>query len=55
MQVANDRDQLEQADALLKEALTVLDEQGLQVAAAHLSGVIEMVEQASVGRGNLIP
>lgn len=55
MQLAKNQDGLEKADALLREALSLLDEQGLSVAAAHLSGVIEMVEQASIGRGNLVP
>lgn len=54
MQVANDREQLEKADALLKEALKLLDDQRLLVAAAHLSGVIEMVDQALIGRGGLV-
>ncbi|MBB4618383.1 hypothetical protein [Sphingomonas abaci] len=38
---------LESASSLLREALAILDEQGLNVAAAHLDEVIHLVDEAS--------
>ncbi|WP_230480745.1 hypothetical protein [Sphingomonas sp. Leaf21] len=48
--MSNDPEQapLDSASALLREALRLLDDQGLAVAAAQLDGVIQMVEAASL-------
>ncbi|MCT8003630.1 hypothetical protein NZL82_17285 [Sphingomonas sanguinis] len=54
MRTSPDQARLAQIEALLQEALALLDEQGLSVAAAHLDGVIQMVEAASVGNGHII-
>lgn len=49
-----DRAPLAHASALLREALQLLDEQGMAVAAAQLDGVIQLVEAASMRDGYVI-
>lgn len=44
---------LKMASDLLREALAILDEQGLSIAAAHLDGVVHLVE-ASEGNRPLV-
>lgn len=44
-----DQARLKAAADLLREALAILDAQGLAVAAAHLDGVICLVDEALTG------
>ena len=49
-----DQARLEAASKLLREALAILDAQGLAVAAAHLDGVICLVDEASARDRHLV-
>lgn len=49
-----DQARLEAASDLLRDALAILDEQGLTIAAAYLDGVICLVDAASARDRHLV-
>jgi hypothetical protein len=46
---------LKSVSRLLHEALAILDQQGLAIAAAHLDCAIQLVDAASLGDRDLVP